>query len=129
MRDANGGDGLRCRLRNATTSETISRRARVAKGFWERLVGFMGRADIAPDEALALPECAAIHTFFVRVPLDAAFCDREGRVLRLMPNIAPFRITGRVSGAAMVWEMRAGSPLSGSAVSVGDILSVAAGRD
>lgn len=121
------GNGLLC-LRNETTGAMIARRARVARGLWGQFVGLMGRADVGPDEALGLPNCAAIHTFFVRVRVDTAFCDREGRVLRLIRDLAPFRITGHVTGAAMVWEMRAGGSLS-TAVSVGDILIATAGRE
>lgn len=124
------GDGALYWLHNETTGKVIARRARLAESLWEQFIGLMGRADIAPDEALGIPGCAAIHTFFVRVPLDAAFCDRDGRVLRLMRNIAPFHITSRVSGASMVWEMRAGGAL-GADVSVGDALALkaAAGRE
>lgn len=68
----------------------------------------MGR-EIGGGEALGLPRCSHIHTFFVRQPLDAVFCDSAGRVLAIHAAIPPFALAGRRGGAAIVWEARAGT--------------------
>ena len=85
----------------------LATRARVASHPLAQFLGLMGRG-VAPDEALGLPGCLAVHTLFVRAPLDVAFCDRAGRVLRLAAGVRPFRLGPWQRGAAIVWEMRAG---------------------
>ena len=110
---------------NRTTGETLAARARVARGLWAQIVGFIGRRDIGDDEALGLPNCAAVHTLFVRQPLDVVFCDAGGRVLRVAAHVHPGRIAGcRGTGASVVmaWEARAG--VLAPRVRPGDVLAL-----
>lgn len=79
----------------------------------------MGR-EMTTDEALGLPRCPMIHTFFVRTPLDVAFCDGAGRVLRVLPGLKPFTLGPWVARTAMAWEARAG--VLAPFVTPGDVL-------
>ena len=79
----------------------------MASGGWDSFIGLMGQV-VTAGRVLGLPRCAAVHTFFVRQPLDLVFCDRKGCVLRVVGAIRPFRVGPTVRGAAMVWEARAG---------------------
>ena len=97
-----------CILVNRTSGRILSETARVASGGWASFIGLMGQG-VTPGRVLGLPRCTAVHTFFVRQPLDLAFCDRDGRVLRVVAALKPFRVGPRVRGAAMVWEGRAGT--------------------
>ena len=110
------------RLVNQTTGRVLAPRATVARGPRAQFVGWMGRRRITEDEALGLPRCGAIHTFFMRVPLDAAYCDAAGRVLHVARDLRPFVIGPRIAGASMVWEARAG--VLAPYVSAGDVLAV-----
>lgn len=109
----------RSRLVNRSTGRVLADDARVASSFREQLVGLMGR-DVRADEALGLPRCPLLHTFFVRQPLDMVFCDENGRVLKAVEGLRPFSLCGPVWGAAMVWEARAGS--LAPFVQIGDLL-------
>lgn len=60
-----------------------------------------------PEYALGIPGCDWVHSFGVLWPLDVAYCDREGRVLRLVENLRPNSIAPRCPGAWIAWEMRA----------------------
>ena len=58
---------------------------RTASSPLTRLVGLMGRRAPGP---LLLPRTRAVHTCFMRVPIDAVFLDGDGRpvkVVRLRP--------------------------------------------
>ncbi len=112
------------RLVNQTTGRVLAPRATITRGFWGQFFGWMGRRRIATDEALGLPRCGAIHTFFVRVPLDAAYCDGAGQVLHVARDLRPFVIGPRVAGASMVWEAHTG--VLAPYVTPGDVLAVAA---
>ena len=66
-------------------------KATVAHTFAERARGLIARPRPADGEGMLIEKCNAIHTFFMRYPIDAAFLDREGRALRVVRNIRPWR--------------------------------------
>ena len=66
-------------------------RAKVAKNAFERMRGLIGRPPPAPGEGLLIPKCNAIHTFFMKYPIDAVFLDRENRVVKAVRGIRPWR--------------------------------------
>jgi len=66
-------------------------RARVARNFWERARGLIGVKELPPGEGLLIPKCNAIHTFFMRLTIDATFLDKAGRVVKVVRNIPPGR--------------------------------------
>ena len=74
----------------------------VARSPWRRLVGLALRRE-PPPYALLLPRCASVHTFGMRFPLDVAFFDSEGRLLRLVREVPPGRLVA-CRGAAAALE-------------------------
>jgi uncharacterized membrane protein (UPF0127 family) len=64
----------------------------VASGFWQRLVGLLGRRDLAQDAGLLLVPCNNIHTAFMRFAIDAVFVSDAGTVLAIVPQLRPFRV-------------------------------------
>ena len=82
--------------------------ADVARGPRERTVGLLGRDAESVTGALILRPCRQIHTLGMRFPIDVAFCDPEGLVLRTL-TVAPWRITRVVWRSGFVVEAPAGS--------------------
>ena len=80
--------------------------AEVATDRRSRLVGLLGRDDL--EGVLVLRPCRQVHTAGMRFPLDVAFCDGQGRVLRAS-TLVPWRVSVLVWRAAFVVEARAGS--------------------
>ena len=74
-----------------TVVEVEGVRARVAEGFLARARGLIGRPPPPPGEGLLIPRCNAIHTFFMSYPIDATFLDGDGRVVKMVRNIRPWR--------------------------------------
>lgn len=72
-----------------------------------RLLGWMGRRYIAPHEVMCLLPCSAVHTCFLRVPIDVVFLAADGTVLRRLDGLPPWRFA-RSSGASAVLELAAG---------------------
>jgi len=64
----------------------------VAESAWERTRGLLGRVRLAPDEAMWLPRCRAVHTWFMRFAIDAVFVDADGRVARVAAGLGPWRV-------------------------------------
>jgi uncharacterized membrane protein (UPF0127 family) len=74
----------------------------VARTFRARLVGLAFRRLRSPKCALLIPRCHCIHTFGMRFPLDVAFLDPEGRVLRLVRAVPPGRVVSCRAAAAVL---------------------------
>ena len=67
-------------------------RAEVAKNLFQRLRGLMGRKSLPPGEGMLILKCNAIHTCFMRFPIDATFLDRDDNVVKVVRNIRPWRL-------------------------------------
>ena len=96
-------------LRTLDTGRVIVPCLEVANSLWAQTVGLMGRKEIAPDGGLLIPHCNAIHTAFLRFPIDVIFLDKQLTAVRLIPDLSPWRMIGFVRGAKSVVELPAGS--------------------
>ena len=66
-------------------------RAQVARSFFQRARGLIGRKSLAPGTGMLILRCNAIHTFFMRFPIDATFLDKNDQVVKVVRNIPPGR--------------------------------------
>lgn len=108
-------------IRNLTTQTVLADRATVARGIVSRAVGLLGRASLTPGEALILPRCGAIHTWFMRFTIDVIFLktvqgSRFKVVVEIVEGMKPFRFAC-AWGADTVVELAPGTlavnPLKG----------------
>lgn len=67
-------------------------RAEVARTFWQRFKGLMGRKTLPRGEGMLILKCNSIHTCFMRFPIDATFLDRDDNVVKVVRNIRPWRL-------------------------------------
>jgi uncharacterized protein len=88
-----------------------------------RLRGLLGRSELRPGEGLLLRPASAIHTCFMRFPIDAVFLDEELRVLGISDELRPWRAASR-RGARAVLELPAGESAR-RGLEAGDTLRVA----
>lgn len=97
-------------------------RCSVASSPLARLVGLLGRASLDDDEGMLFPGTGSIHMFFMRFPVDAVFCDRDLRVVKVVRGLRPWRTAG-ARGAKTVIELSAGAA---TGLEAGDQLELAA---
>lgn len=116
------------RIENRTSGTTVALRTEVAGTFLRRVVGLIGRSGIREGDALLIVPCQAIHTLFMRFPVDILFLDRSMRVVRVLENLPPFTVGRVCARASCALELRAGSVRRGS-VRVGDQLACCDGPD
>ncbi len=109
------------RIRNATRGSVVAERAGLALGAWDRLVGLLGRSELAEGDGLWLEPCDSVHMLGMRFPIDVAFLDREGRVLRTVEPLRPWRATWPVRGGRSALELPAGT-LRRTGTQPGDLL-------
>jgi uncharacterized protein len=103
------------------TGECVAARVTLANTALGRLRGLIGRRGLEPGEALWLRPSSGVHTFGMRFAIDVIFLDRELRVVKLVENMRPFRMTLPHLRAASVLEMAAHSA-AGAGLRVGDQL-------
>jgi uncharacterized membrane protein (UPF0127 family) len=101
----------------------ISKRIRVAEGFGSRFMGLMGKTSLDPDEGLCIQKCNSIHMFFMRIPIDVAFVNGDGEVLRVYNAIKPWRVSGVIFGSKAAIELPAGT-LARSSITKGSVVKL-----
>jgi len=80
-----------------------------AEDVLSRARGLMFRRELPSGHGLALRPCSSVHMFFMRFPLDVVFVDGEGRVVRILAGIRPWRASGIVRGARAAIELPGGT--------------------
>lgn len=84
--------------------------------------GLLGRDSLAPGTAIILAPCGAVHTWFMRFDIDVVYCDRDGRVLKCVAGLRPWRFSGVLRRGFAVIELAAGH---GPLPEVGDVVELA----
>jgi uncharacterized membrane protein (UPF0127 family) len=102
----------------------VCERCTVADNPLRRMKGLLGRDGLESGEGLLLRPASAVHTYFMRFPIDVVFLDRDGVVLGVEPDVAPWRLAGR-RGAKAVVELAAGESAR-RGIAVGDRLALQA---
>jgi hypothetical protein len=109
-------------LVNERTGEAIAGALEIAATRRARRQGLLGRDSLERDAALLLAPCCSIHTAFMRFPIDVAFVDRQGLVIRFAREIAPWKIAIALRAHAAI-EFPAGA-LRAHDIKLGDRLFV-----
>jgi uncharacterized membrane protein (UPF0127 family) len=103
--------------------KTIAGNILIADDLGSRLVGLMFRKSPPQgSDGLLIDPCNSIHTCFMRYALDIVFLSKENKVVKIVRNIAPWRMTWIYFKARRTLELPAGKlPAS---VKEGDLLEV-----
>jgi uncharacterized protein len=111
------------RVINRTRQTMLVENGRVASTPWSRLVGLLGRRSLEPGDGLLLVGEQAIHTGGMLFAIDVAYLDRDGRVLRAIGALVPYRLGPFVRGARNVLELPQGT-LAATHTREGDELDI-----
>jgi uncharacterized membrane protein (UPF0127 family) len=80
-----------------------------AESWWAKGWGVLGHYSLPPGEGLWLPGVTAVHTVFVRFPLDLLFLDADLKAVRVALHVWPGCPLVRARGAAHTVELGAGT--------------------
>jgi uncharacterized protein len=70
--------------------------------------GLLGRSGLREGEGVLLRDpTGTIHMFFMKFPIDAVFLTDDLRVVKVAPNLKPWRLA-RARGARRILEIGAG---------------------
>ena len=95
----------------------------MARSLRKRTKGLIGRSlqEFAQGGALWIIPCDGVHTFGMRFPIDVAYLDSDGRILKIYHRLAPFRIAALSFKTKSVLELPPGI-LAQTNTEVGDVL-------
>ena len=111
------------RIIDATRGTVVAQDVRLADGIWSRFWGLMGRRALPNDAGLLLKPTSSIHTAFMRFPIDIVFLDRSLQVVKVVPEMKPFRVSVASGGAHSALELNAGAAAE-AGVEPGDQLAL-----
>lgn len=106
-------------VRNATRNSLIGDRVTVADTSLTRMFGLLGKRGLDPGEGLWIKPSSGVHTVFMRFAIDVVGLDKELRVVKLWPDLVPYRLTSVSTRVRSVVELPAGQ-IARSDVRVGD---------
>lgn len=86
-------------------NEVLVEQCVVARNFFTRFLGLMGRTHLPANEAIIFPKCNSIHTFFMRMPIDVVFVSATGEVVRVLNSLSPWRLLLPIKGAVHTIEL------------------------
>lgn len=113
------------RIFNETRSQVIAECGEVARSFMARGLGLMGRAALPDGYALIIYPEWSVHTFFMRIPIDVLFVNKQHQVVGLRAHMPPNRPFAGVAPwrGHYVIELPAGV-LQATGTAIGDQLVV-----
>lgn len=115
------------RLWNESKGTLVAERVRVADSRWSRFWGLLGRRSLPEGHGLLLKDTASVHTSFMQFVIDVVFLDGESRVVKVVPQMRPFRIAATSQAGASSLELPAGTAAR-ALVEPGDRLVIGDGR-
>jgi len=110
---------------NRNRESFLGLRVAPADTFRMRLKGLLGRTELAPDDGIWLVPARCIHTFGMRFAVDVIYLDSANRVIHLVENLGPCRISPIRGKCASILEMRTRAIYS-SNTQIGDDLLICA---
>ena len=96
---------------------------KVAKNFFSRLKGLIGKNYLPHGEGLLIAPCQSIHMCFMKFSIDAIFIDKNFVVKKISPNLKTWTGFAICFGAWGVVEVMAGE-VARLNLKVGDKLEV-----
>ena len=96
------------RVTNLTRNTMLATCMEVAESAAMRNKGLLGRKQLAPGEGLWISPCEAVHTFWMKFPIDLVYLDRKNRIRKLVSAVPPWRLSACLRAHSVV-ELPAGT--------------------
>jgi len=89
-------------IRNTRNQHRVADKLLAAFDSKTRRTGLLRHGTFPEGSAMLIAPTNAVHTFFMRFPIDIAFVTREGRVVKTYGALPPWRIAAAFSAHAVV---------------------------
>lgn len=94
---------------NSRNNKILAEECRIAFTFKSRFFGLMGKSNLSQGSGLHIIPCNSIHMFFMRMPLDIIFLNKDRKIVYLIEDIKPWRVSKIIKKAHSVLELPVGS--------------------
>ncbi len=84
---------LRIRVSNLTRNTVLATCMEVADSGPKRNKGLLGREGLSSGEGLWIIPCEAVHTFWMRFPIDLVYLDSKKQIRKLVSAVPPWRLS------------------------------------
>lgn len=109
-------------IRNTRNGRIVASDLIAAFDSKSRRTGLLKHDSMPAGAAMLIAPSNAVHTFFMRFPIDIAFVTREGRVVKACSHVQPWRIAAAWRAYGVI-ELAAGT-LAACDTAVGDLLAI-----
>jgi len=96
------------RVLNLTRRTQLADRAQLAGNGPNRRKGLLGRDHLPCGEGLWIVPCEAVHTFWMRFPIDLVYLDRKHRIVKTRSHVGPWRLSACLRAHSVI-ELPAGT--------------------
>jgi uncharacterized membrane protein (UPF0127 family) len=110
-------------MRNTRNGRVLARELITAFDSKSRRVGLLQHTSFPEGSAMIIAPTNAVHTFFMRFPIDIAFFSRQGRVVKICSSVRAWRVAAAWTAYGVV-ELPAGT-LTRCETAAGDLLEIA----
>ncbi|NJD04257.1 MAG: DUF192 domain-containing protein [Ruminiclostridium sp.] len=94
---------------NTSKNTILAENCSTANTFFTRFKGLMGVNRLPAGSGLHIAPCNSIHMFFMKIPLDIVFLDKDNTVVHLIEDIKPWKVSKIVHKAHSVLELPTGT--------------------
>ncbi len=104
---------------DSSRTVVVGARIEVAETSLRRMVGLLGRTNLEPGRGIWIRPSSGVHTFFMRFSIDVIGLDKNLNVIKLWPDLVPWRLTSISTRLRSVVELPAGT-IHACGVQLGD---------
>ncbi|MBC7712376.1 MAG: DUF192 domain-containing protein [Rhizobacter sp.] len=92
-----------------SNGEIVCNKMILATNTLSRMKGLMFSEELPDCDGFLIKPGNSIHTFFMRYPLDIVFFDKNFKIVKVLYNVNPWRMTRIYFSSRQVLEMKAGT--------------------
>ena len=82
-------------MKRKNDSTVVLQNGVLARDFFTRLRGLIGKSSLPAGEGILFPKCNSIHMWMMQIPIDVVFLSHQGdewQILSLHPELKPWKI-------------------------------------
>ena len=108
---------------NLTRETVIGSQIEIADTSLSRMIGLLRKRGLNAGEGLWIKPSSGVHTVGMKFTIDVIGLDKDLRVVKLWPQLVPFRLTSVSLKVSSVIEL-GGGQIAECGVQLGDLLEV-----
>lgn len=103
--------------------QVVVENLKTADNIITRLIGLLNKSSLNDGEGLLIKPCRSIHSIGMKFVFDAVFLDKDNKVVYIIHEMHPMRISPIVSEAVSVLEIPAAAAKR-TCLAIGDKLEI-----